>query len=356
MKTLLSKTLSQFVLCTVVILLLTAPLFYLLTKHFYAEEMIDIMEAIKQNKDIPPLDLENDIIAGMMIQFLLIFIVLSLALLITMRFITHRLWLPFDDTLAKVEKFNLTQSEIPKFCDTKTIEFLRLNHSLSHMMQKDKTAYLIQKEFTENASHELQTPIAIMLSKLDLLMQEEMNERQMTLVADLYQLSNRMSHLNRNLLLLAKIENAQYADMENIDIAEMLSVSLPMYSALQNSVSLNIEDQRSKHCKQLLANPILTECLLKNLIVNAIRHSKTDGEVRIRLENNSLTVSNSSEGRGALNADILFQRFRSGDAKNKGNGLGLAIVKAICDFHHWTVRYDFEEERHRFIVSYSMAQ
>lgn len=88
MKTLLSKTLSQFLFCTGAIFLLTAPLFYLLTKHFYAEDMIDIIEAVQQGREIPPLDLETDIMAGMMIQFLLIFIVLSLALLITMRFIT----------------------------------------------------------------------------------------------------------------------------------------------------------------------------------------------------------------------------------------------------------------------------
>lgn len=352
MKTLLSKTLSQFLLCTITIFILTAPLFYLLTKHFYAEDMIDIIEAVQQGKGIPPLDLEKDIMAGMMIQFILIFLVLSLALLITMRFITHRLWQPFDDTLAKTERFNLAQSEIPQFLDTGIKEFIRLNHSIAQLMQKDKKTYLIQKEFTENASHELQTPLAIIRSKLDLLMQEDMNERQIQLVADLYQLTTRMGYLNRNLLLLAKIENAQYTEMESVDIATLVSTSLPMYSVLNNNISLEMDDHRNEHHTLLHANPVLLECLLKNLIVNAIRHTSPDGKVKILLENNRLTVCNTSDGSGALDSSTLFRRFQSGNGQKKGNGLGLSIVKAICDFHKWTVHYTFENGMHSFCVTF----
>lgn len=94
MKSLLHKTLSQFLVCTVAIFILTTPLFFLLTKYFYAEDMIDIIEAVQLGTSIPHIDLERDIMVGMMLQFLLIFLVLSLALFIMMRFITHRLWLP----------------------------------------------------------------------------------------------------------------------------------------------------------------------------------------------------------------------------------------------------------------------
>lgn len=166
--------------------------------------MIDIIEAVQLGTSIPHIDLERDIMVGMMLQFLLIFLVLSLALFIMMRFITHRLWLPFDDTLQKTEQFNLAQSAVPQFQKTEIKEFARLNNSLAKLMQKDKEIYRIQKEFTENASHELQTPISIIRSKLDLLMQEELDERSMSLVSDLYDLNTRMEHLNRNLLLLAK--------------------------------------------------------------------------------------------------------------------------------------------------------
>lgn len=353
---LLSKTLRQFACCTAVCFVLTIPLFYLLTKYFYAEDIIDIIEAVEQGQGIPPLDLEQDIIAGMMLQFLLIFLVITMALFLTVRFATKKLWQPFDDTLRKAEQFNLARSGIPLFMETDIYEFARLNHSLGQLMKKDKDIYRIQREFTENASHELQTPLAIIRSKLDLLMLENLTESQMQLVSDLYELTMRMGHLNRNLLLLAKIENAQYTVWEEVDIAALLADSLPLYETLQNGKTLRMYDRRISRDSKLRANPVLLECLLKNLIVNALRYSKDKGEVQIWVENNSLTVSNESTDGKSLDADTLFCRFRPGNAGPKGNGLGLAIVKAICDFHHWIVEYKFEAGCHHFIVNFHTKQ
>lgn len=349
-KSLLSKTLFQFALCTAAIFALTAPLFYLLTKYFYAEDIIDIIMAVKRGESIPPLDLERDIMVGMMLQFLLIFLVVSLSMFITMRFITHRLWLPFDDTLRKAEQFNLTQDTIPLFVPTNIREFIRLNHSLERLMRKDKETYCIQKEFTENASHELQTPLAVVRSKLDLLMQEDLTESQMHLVSDLYRLTMRMGHLNRNLLLLAKIDNAQYAATEEVDIIALLSDSQPLYDALQDGTSLRVDNRRTNHHTMVRANSVLLECLLKNLIVNAIRHSASGSEVRIIVEDENLTVCNMSTDGKPLDKETLFRRFRSSDVRQNGNGLGLAIVKAVCDLHHWTIEYRFEAGMHCFSV------
>ena len=351
-RSLLSKTFMQFAGCTVVCFVLTAPLFYLLTKHFYAEDMIGIIEAVERGQGIPPLDLERDIIAGMMLQFLIIFLAICLSLCVTMRFATKRLWLPFDDTLRKAEHFNLAQGETPVFKATDVREFSRLNRSLEQLMRKDRKIYRIQKEFTENASHELQTPLAVVRSKLDLLMQEDLTESQMRLVSDLYGLTMRMGHLNRNLLLLAKIDNAQYAATEEVDIITLLSGSQPLYDALQGGASLRVDDRRTNHHTMVRANSVLLECLLKNLIVNAIRHSASGSEVRIIVEDESLTVSNASADGKPLDRETLFHRFRSGDVRQKGNGLGLAIVKAVCDLHRWAVEYRFEEGNHCFCVCF----
>lgn len=363
---LLSKTLRLFVSCVAICFVLTAPLFYLLTKYYYAEDMIDIIEAMSRGEGVPPIDLEQDIMAGMMIQYLLIFCVITIAMFITMRFFTKKLLVPFDDTLRKTEDFNLAQSNVPLFVDTDIEEFNRLNQSLERLMSKDKETYRIQKEFTENASHELQTPLAIIRSKLDLLMQEELGEKEMKLVSDLYQLTMRLGHLNRNLLLLAKIENAQYTTLQEVDVKEMLSESLPLYEALQNGTTLKLIDS-NQHLK-VQANPVLLECLLKNLIVNAIRHSPSKGEIQLIMGGHQLMVSNDSidgkEGK-PLDSKTLFQRFRSGEnlqsgsnatspetPRQKGNGLGLAIVKAICDFHHWSIDYHFKDGKHQFIVHF----
>lgn len=351
MKSLLSKTLTLFACCAAVCFTLTAPLFYLLTKYYYAEDMMDIIEAVNQGQAIPPLDLEQDIIAGMMIQFLLIFAVITIAMFITMRFATKRLWQPFDDTLQKVEQFNLAKSDIPQFAETDIREFTSLNRSLEQLMRKDKETYRIQKEFTENASHELQTPIAIIRSRLDLLMQENLNENEMNLVADLYNMTTRIGHLNRNLLLLAKIENAQYTTLQPVDVGGMITESLPLYESLQNGTSLRLNDQRTDKNARTQANPVLLECMLKNLIVNAIRHSASGGEILIAVGDSSLAVSNAAADGKPLDSKTLFCRFSTGEARQKGNGLGLAIVKAICDFHHWTVEYRFKDGRHIFAVS-----
>lgn len=356
MKSLLSKTLTQFTLCTAAILVLTAPLFYMLTKWFYAEDMIDIIEAVERGEGIPPLDLERDIMAGMMLQFLLIFLVVSLSLFITMRFITRRLWLPFDDTLRKAERFNIAQDTLPRFQPTDIREFERLNRSLDSLMRKDREMFRIQKEFTENASHELQTPIAIIRSKLDMLMQENLTERQMQLVADMYGLTMRMGHLNRNLLILAKIDNAQYTAAEKVDAGAMLSESLPLYGVLRKDTPLHVDDRRGGGDRTVRANSVLLECLLKNLIVNAIRNSPAGSAVNIILEDDSLTVCNVSEDGRPLDAATLFRRFRSGDMKKKGNGLGLAIVKSVCDFHGWTVSYGFDDGCHCFTVRFLNAE
>ena len=104
MKSLLNKTLTQFIVCTIIILLLATPLFYLLTKHYYAEDMIDIIEATQQNQPIPELDLEQDIMQGVMIQFALISGVLGIAIILMTRFVSKRLWKPFEDTLKQLER------------------------------------------------------------------------------------------------------------------------------------------------------------------------------------------------------------------------------------------------------------
>ena len=315
------------------------------------QDMIDIIEAVQLGTSIPHIDLERDIMVGMMLQFLLIFLVLSLALFIMMRFITHRLWLPFDDTLQKTEQFNLAQSVVPQFQKTEIKEFARLNNSLAKLMQKDKEIYRIQKEFTENASHELQTPISIIRSKLDLLMQEELDERSMNLVSDLYDLNTRMEHLNRNLLLLAKIENSQYTEMEEVDLGSFIRESMPTYNVLHSDLNISFLDQRTCHVVHNV-NTILLSCLLNNLVVNAIRHTAAmNGEIRLLLCNSYFTVSNPADG-VSLNARTLFQRFSSDDTKTSGNGLGLSIAKAICDYHGWRLQYVFEENHHVFSVHF----
>lgn len=351
MRSLLSKMLSRLLTCMIVVFVLAIPLFYVLTKHFYAEDMLEIVTSVQQGNGIPPLDLEEDIIEGLVLQLVLIFIMVGVSIYITLRFVTRRLWQPFDDTLTKADNFNLSQDDVPHFADTDVVEFDRLNRRMGELMAKNKKIYRAQKEFTENASHELQTPIAVIRSKLDLLMQEELGERQLQLVSDLYRMCKRMEKVNRNLLLLAKIDNGQYIGDREVDVAVLLADMMANCGAMSGQVEVKIDDRRCPPRRTVKANPMLMECLLKNLIANAVRHSPPHTAVEVVLEDRRLTVSNPSADGRPLQAATLFRRFGSGSAQRSGNGLGLAIVKAICDLHHWTVRYEFVAGHHCFEVS-----
>lgn len=304
------KLLVPFIVCTVVLLALATPVFYWLTKEYYAEDMIELVEAVRAKRPIPAEDLEADVMKGIMIQFCIFIIVLSGAIVLTLRLIRSNL-----------------------------------------------EAYRLQKEFTENASHELQTPLAVFRSKLDLLLQQSDNitESQAAIIQDLYEITGRLSRLNRNLLLLAKMENKQFSKKEEVDVVEVIRQLLPYLESLAGNLTIknNFELEEKEHLC-IPANRSLLESLLNNLVVNAVRHNRPDGEIRITLSPDSLTVSNTSTEK-ALNAKLIFNRFYRPSEKTKGNGLGLAIVKAVCDYHGWKIAYHFDEETslHHFKVRFS---
>ena len=341
--------LTHFVVCIAVLLLLATPVFYFLTRHYYAEDMIDIVEAVGQGHPIPALDLEEDILHGVMIQFCVIVFVLAVAIVLTVRFISRRLWRPFDETLGQIEGFRLEDGELPVLPESDVKEFDRLNHALATLMKNSLASYRTQKEFTENASHELQTPLAVFQSKLDLLLQQpDLTERQAETIQGLYQVSSRLARLNRNLLLLAKIENSQYGQTEEINVADFVRELRPSLESLSASIAMHTDFRVELTVR---ANRTLLESLVNNLVVNAIRHNRPGGEIAITVADKQLVLSNTSD-EPALDGTQIFNRFYHSPGQTKGNGLGLSIVKAVCEYHGWTVTYQYREGRHCFTVSF----
>lgn len=351
MKSLLHKSHIQLIGCIVIMLVLVTPLFYLLTKNYYSEEMIENINRLSNGGSVNPSDIEEDIVEGMVIQFVIIFAILSLSLILVMRIFTRRLWKPFDNTLLKIEQFNLDQSDIPDFVKSDITEFERLNHSVKKLMCKDKKTYKAQKEFTENASHELQTPIAIIKSKLDLLMQEELTESQASLVSDMYNTCSNLSRLNKNLLMLAKIENSQFDTTENIEFVSFFNGRMGIYSELNTDSKILLNEDATTI--PLSVNVPLLESLLDNLIVNAIRHKPEGTDITISINQKSFSVINQSRDNTPIPDDILFKRFNKGKNRDNGNGLGLSIAKAICDYHDWRIDYKFDNGNHCFTVTFN---
>lgn len=348
-KSLSQKMLMQFVACIAVLLLLATPVFYILTKLYYAEDIINIIEAVGQGRPIPALDLEEDIMAGVMIQFGVIILVLAVAIVLTVRIISRRTWKPFNETLQQIEKFHLENGVLPELPQSGIEEFARLNQVLTALMRNSLASYNAQKEFTENASHELQTPLAVFQSKLDLLLQQpDLSEYQAELIQSLYEITNRLTRLNRSLLLLAKIDNSQYERREKINLSEFINKLLPSLESLSGDITFHKDFKTSL---TVYANRILLESLVNNLVVNAVRHNRPGGEILLTLWDGKLILSNTSD-EPALDERLIFNRFYRPSEKVKGNGLGLAIVKAICMYHGWTANYRYENNRHTFIITF----
>lgn len=349
-ESLLRKLMTQFIGCVAILFALAAPLFYGLTKNYYAEDMEDLIEAVQAGEAIPANDLEEDVMAGIMLQYLLITAMLGIGVVLTMRFLSKKLWMPFDKTLNTIDSFRLEDGSTPTLPDSDIKEFARLNATLQRLMNNSLATYHAQKEFTENASHELQTPLAIFQSKLDIFLQQpELTQKQAEIVQDLYGMTSRLSHLNRNLLLLAKIDNAQFDKTERIQLNAFLDEQLAYLDCL--SGELRISRQFSPAPVYVKANRPLLESMVNNLVVNAVRHNQTNGTISITADNERLTISNTSD-EAPLDPTHIFNRFYRPSQNKQGNGLGLAIVKAICDYHGWKIGYKYTEGWHHFIVTF----
>ena len=196
----------------------------------------------------------------------------------------------------------------------------------------------------------MQTPLAVFQSKLDLLLQQPgLTERQAELIQGLYEDTNRLARLNRNLLLLAKIDNRQYGQMEDIRLTRFLDELTPFLQSIAGDICLYEEFKNSN--LTVRANRTLLESLVNNLVVNAVRHNHPGGMITVTVQGRELMIANTSD-EPALNARLIFNRFYRPSEKVKGNGLGLAIVRAICEYHGWTVQYRYYGGMHCFTVKF----
>ncbi len=275
--------------------------------------------------------------------------------------ISKKIWKPFWQTLEKLKKFDLKSNQ--KFQSNKTDikEFDELNSTLEKLIERNMLAYSQQKTFIENASHELQTPLAVLKSKIDVLMQiADLNEDQSKLIESINAPLSRVSRINKNLLVLAKIENQQFLEVEEISLEKVLLETVVMFSeTTETKLHLEINNEASTSVGQtsprgdrgsVTCNLTLLEILLNNLIVNAIRHNHKNQDVFITLSRNLLRISNA--GISALETENLFKRFGSISANSAKSGLGLAIIKEVCNQYKWQIEYRFEKEKHIFQVQF----
>ena len=270
---------------------------------------------------------------------------LLLFLLINL-YINKRLWKPFNTSLEKITSLNMQQLQQVHFDKVAIREFDALNTSLNAMTNKMQADYLSMKTFTQNASHEIQTPLAIIQSKLELLLQDsQLTEQQTTAISSAFEATQRLSKLNQALLLITKIENNQFTALEKMSmkaVAEKYeSFFVEMMDEKKIAFSITV-----KADWQLLIHPLLADMLVSNLFSNAIRYNKQQGEIIITITDGSFEIINTST-MPAIDATKLFHRFAKPDTAT-GNGLGLAIVKEICDANKIAIQYTYDNNFHLF--------
>jgi signal transduction histidine kinase len=266
------------------------------------------------------------------------------------RFLLRRLWQPFYDALHTMQNFRLGHTSDLRFPSTTTQEFAFMNESLGMAARKAEEDYLLLKEFTENASHELQTPLSIIRSKLEMLIQEkDLSERQSEIVSNAFAAIKKLSRLNQSLLLLTKISNQQFNELEEIPLDERIESKLGQFRELWQTSGIEVSSSLSP--STIRASPELIDILLNNLLSNASNHNIPAGTIDILLEGRRLSISNTGAA-VPLDSRRVFTRFYKGEQHTGHNGLGLSIIKQICDVTTLRPGYDFSGNRHTFFFTW----
>jgi signal transduction histidine kinase len=288
----------------------------------------------------------EDLIRIILLITLGITVVLLLSLLLINRFVLNRLWRPFYSILNGMKSFEVTRMETIEHEPTKIDEFNELNKSVNAMAGRVRQDYKELKSFTDNASHEMMTPLAVINSKLDSLLQtESFTAQQGALLEDIYHATGRLSRLHQSLLLLSKIENNLIPDSQNIELKEMVEAKSRQFQELLEKDGLVLTENLTP--MEIKMSRYLADILLNNLFSNAVRHNVSGGHIHIKLDEQALTISNSGKARQLQTK--IFDRF-SKSVDSEGMGLGLAITKQICNLYGFRIDYREESGEHVFAV------
>ena len=292
---------------------------------------------------------EDDLIASLIYSIIGLYLGLVGTILLTNNLLLKKIWSPFYSIVESLKNFRIDQSYKLKTPKTSIDEFRVLNKTVEKLIEKNIRIYNTQKQFIENASHELQTPLAITLNKLEhLAANKDLNDEHLQIVSTIIDNLQRLVSLNRSLLLLAKIENEQFSIGENVDLNNLIRKVTAEFSDLISYKKVNIqlieENKISIH-----SNSNLLQILFMNLIKNAVIHNKEGGAVKIIINDGSVKIINT--GDKPLNQNKIYNRFYKEDPSASSTGLGLAISKSIADYLDLTFSYSYDHQ-HIFIIKF----
>jgi signal transduction histidine kinase len=279
-----------------------------------------------------------------------LFATLLIAILVINIWVFRRSMKPFYQLLNWLDKYRLGQENEPLDISTYTTEFRKLNEAVKRYATHSEEIYRQQKLFIGNASHEIQTPLAVCQNRIEMLMEDEsLSEEQLSELAKTYQTLEYVSKLNKSLLLLSKIDNSQFVDSANVCINELVHRYMDDYQEVYDykEIQITLNEKENFH---LLINETLATMLITNLLKNAYVHNNEHGTIQIEIGKDYITFSNSGDLQ-PLDEKRVFERFYQGKKKEGTTGLGLAIVAAICRQCSLAVSYRFVNNMHEFHVT-----
>lgn len=304
--------------------------------------VIDIYQALDQNQA-----LLDSISLGMF------FLLLSLLLVSIFNsfLVSKRIWRPFFNAVNEAVNFNVLSDKPLHLPETNINEFRQLNQVIEQMTRKMRMDYLNLKEYNENSSHEIKTPLAVIRSKLDILMQNRsLNRESIELIKSINEAVSRIFKLNQGLLLMSKIENMQFPEAEEISLKELVVNSLQNYEEIMLLKNIRVETEFTDP-GIVRMNADLADVMISNLLGNAVRYNIDGGYIICRLDADYLTIINNGMPL-KVNPEHLFKRFHKGTGHPEAVGLGLSIVKKICDHYNMRINYSFNGTVHEVKVNY----
>jgi len=292
------------------------------------------MKVISQELD------RGKLIGKIATSLLWLYLFLFLSTVLVNNFVLKKTWKPFYQLLNYLNDFRLDKGTLSEPAETKIKEFSMLNKSILNLIKTNVDIFNNQKQFIENVSHELQTPLAIGINKLELLAgKNDLSSEQIGEIGNIINTFQRLSSLNKSLLLLSKIENKQFISEEQLNLDIIFTRIIDDFSDYTQYREIDI-----KYFKEelwiLKINKDLAEILIMNLVKNAIVHNRQGGVIFIKLSSSSFIIENTSD-EPVLPGDKLFERFTKSPNSKSSTGLGLAIVKAITDVSCLSVTYSY---------------
>ena len=284
---------------------------------------------------------EDDLIEDLLYSIIWLYIILVFSIILINNVVLKRLWRPFYSLLNELKSYRIDKETSLPEVTGETKEFKELEVAVNALIIRAKETYYNQKKFTENASHELQTPLAIISTKLELMLEKEsLDPANAENVGQILQTIQRLTRLNKSLLLLSKIENRQFNEPVSVDFSKLVDQSIKDLEDFADFREVEIFVDNSEALTYQM-DESLASILISNLLRNAIFHNVPGGKIQVILSENSFRVCNDGKEE-ALDSTKIFDRFQKETTSNSSTGLGLAIVQAICKLYGFEVNYSFD--------------